>query len=865
MGAAKMPPRTRVRVPRRRGTVAGLTKVPHTSYHFCVHVIPRKRSVFEILLIVSFAVAVVLGVTIGLALAATRNISTMEQFGEHQPALPTRVLDINDREITQFFGEQSREPVTIDQVPQYLIDAVITREDRNFYTHHGFSFRGLTRALVNIVTRRYVSGASTITQQLAGRLYADRRDFSLKRKLVELWWAIQMERRYTKQEILEMYLNEMPFGHGTQGVQSASKFFFKHPVQEDTLAESVMLVVQLSSPTINSPIRNPQRAQKLQKDTLDQMVRLGYVTRKEADDSFAQYWATYDYTRSNSSAFLDREDKAPYFSEYIRGQLEDMLVGSYNYLTDGLVVHTTLNLDDQREADKRMSEDIDKVNAEYLSLSGSKVASSNASYLPLIDLLGLSFDVDDLMYRNRNATGNAKREYAKRIGPLVELVSGLFGLQKAQDVVASGIDTALAVTRKTQVQGALVSIDPHTGYILAMVGGRQFSSADQFNRATQSEVEPGSAFKPLYYSAAIDSRKFTAATMIMDAPVIFTNADGTIYEPLNYKGEWHGRVLLRNALAESMNVPSLRILDGIGFDAAIQRASRMLGVTDPAEIDRRFPRYYPLGLGIITVSPLEMARAYSVFANGGREVVPVSIRYIEDRNGKIIMEPAKEIMAQESRKGAAAQIMSPQTAYIMTSILQSTIKEGTLGGVGNMLDIWSDKGQPFAAKTGTTQNWSDAWTVGFSPYVTTAVWYGFDEGNRSLGTALTGAAIAGPTWAQYMKAIHKDLPVRKFTRPETGLVDVVVSATSGLLPTAYTKKTITEIFLSGTEPKTFDEIDEYNATQTDSTLENLKNTFLNNPDLQGGTESGTTPADGGGGAAASGGSATSGGGNPLLD
>jgi penicillin-binding protein 1A len=397
-----------------------------------------------------------------------------------------------------------------------------------------------------------------------------------------------------------------------------------------------------------------------------------------------------------------------------------------------------------------------------------------------------------------------------------------------------------------------------------MVGGRQFSSADQFNRATQSEVEPGSSFKPLYYSAAIDSRKFTAATMIMDAPVIFTNADGTIYEPLNYKGQWHGRVLLRDALAESMNVPSLRILDGIGFDAAIQRASRMLGVTDPAEIDRRFPRYYPLGLGIITVSPLEMARAFSVFANGGREVMPVSIRYIEDRNGKIILEPAKEIMAQESRKGTSAQIMSPQTAYIMTSILQSTIKQGTLGGVGNMLDIWSDKGQPFAAKTGTTQNWSDAWTVGFSPYVTTAVWYGFDEGNRSLGTALTGAAIAGPTWAQYMKAIHKDLPVRKFIRPETGLVDVVVSATSGLLPTAYTKRTITEVFLSGTEPRTFDEIDEYNATQTDSTLENLKNTFLNNPDLQGGTESGTTPLNSGG-AAASSGAATSGGGNPLLD
>jgi len=835
---------------------------PHASYSFHVHLNPGKNTVFETLLIVSFAVAILLGVSLGIALAATRNISAKEQFGEHQPALPTKILDINDREITQFFGEQSREPITIDQVPQHLVDALLTREDRNFYSHHGFSLRGLTRALFNIMTGRYVSGASTITQQLAGRLYADRTDISIKRKLVELWWAVQMERRYTKQEILEMYLNEMPFGAGTQGVQAASKFFFKHPVEEDTVAESAMLVIQLASPSVNSPIKNPQRARRLQREILDQMVKLGYVAKKEADDSFDEYWTKYDYTRSNSSAFLDREDKAPYFSEYIRGQLEDLLVGSYNYLTDGLVVHTTLNLDYQREADKRMAEDIDKVNALYLSSSGAKIAASNASYLPLIDMLGLSFDIDDLMYRNRNATGNAKRDYARKMGPVVEMVASLFSLQKAQAIVSSGIDSSLAVTRKTQVQGALVSIDPSNGYILAMVGGRQFSSADQFNRATQSEVEPGSAFKPLYYSAAIDSRKFTPATMIMDAPVVFTNADGTLYEPLNYKGQWHGRVLLRDALAESMNVPSLRVLDGIGFDAAIQRASRMLGVTDPAEIDRRFPRYYPLGLGIITVSPLEMARAYSVFATGGREVVPVSIRYIEDRNGKIILEPAKEILAKESRKGESAQIMSRQTAYIMTSILQSTIKEGTLGGVGGMLDIWNDKGQPFAAKTGTTQNWSDAWTVGFSPYVTTAVWYGFDQGNRSLGTALTGAAIAGPTWARFMKAIHKDLPVKKFSRPETGLVDMVVSATSGLLPTAYTKKTITEVFLSGTEPKTFDELDEYNSTQATSTLENLKNSLLTNPDLQGGGSVAGPPLDGGGPGSEPG---STSGGNPLLD
>ena len=653
-----------------------------------------------------------------------------------------------------------------------------------------------------------------------------------------------MERRYTKQEILEMYLNEMPFGSGTSVSQAASKFYFNHPVQDDTLAESAMLVIQLASPSLNNPISNPQRARRLQSEILDQMVQLGYVTKKEADDSFNDYWSRYDYTRANSSAFLEREDKAPYFSEYIRSQLDDLLVGSYNYLTDGLVVHTTLNLDYQREADTRMAQDIDKVNNIYLSTVGAQVSTSNQSYLPLIDMLGFTFDIDDLMYRNRNSLGNARRDYARKIAPIIDVVSGLFGLQNAQDINAGGLGGSLAVTRKNQVQGALVSMDPTTGYILAMVGGRQFSRSDQFNRATQARVQPGSSFKPLYYSAAIDSRKFTAATMILDAPVVFTNADGTLYEPLNYKGEWHGRVLLRDALAESMNVPSLKVLDGIGFDAAIQRASRLLGVLDPAEIDR-------------PVSPLLPARAghHLCFAAGnGARVFHVRERRPRGAAGfnPLHRGPQREDhhrarqgdpWRRESRKGDAAQIMSPQTAYIMTSILQSTIKEGTLGGQGNLLDIWSDKSQPFAAKTGTSQNWEDAWTVGFSPYMTTAVWYGFDEGNRSLGTALTGAAIAGPTWANYMKAVHKDLAVKRFTRPESGLSEVAVSATSGLLPTAFTKKTITEIFLTGTEPRAFDEIDEYNAAQTDSALDTLRNSLLNNPAFSGTGDTGQPPPD----------------------
>jgi len=814
------------------------------------------------LLIASFAVAILLGIGVGVALAATHNNSLQEQLTESNQPLPTRVLDINDNEITQLFSTQNREPISLSQVPQSLRDAVISKEDHNFYNHHGFDMRGLFRALFKTVTGQYVSGGSTITQELAGTLAQMRSVRTIRRKVKELWYAIQLERQFSKDEILEMYLNDMPFGAGNVGVQAASKFFFGHSVEQDTLAESAMLAIQLSTPSLNNPIRNPERAKALQLNTLHDMVRMGYATKQEADDSFKKYWASWDPTRANSSAFLDREDNAPFFSAYIRKQLDDILVGTnLDYLTDGLVVHTTLNLNYQKEADLRMTEDIDKVNAVYLKTTANTGSSSNSALLPLMDMLGYNFDMSDFMNRNKSTVGNAKRDYAKRLAPVVEMAATLFGLPKAQEIIAAGVDASVAQAGKTQVQGALISIDPSNGYILAMVGGRQYSRTNQFNRAVDSAVQPGSSFKPLYYSAAIDSRKFTAASMLMDQPIVFTNPDGTLYAPQDFKGEWHQRVLLRHALAESMNVPSLEILDGIGLDAGIQRAARLLGVTDSTDINRRFPHYLSIGLGTQPVAPLEMARAYSVFANGGREVDPVSIRFIEDKQGKVIKEPARETMNQVTAKGDAAQIMSPQTAYIMTSILQSTFREGTLSGeAANTLDLWSGKGQPFAAKTGTSQNWEDAWTIGFSPYVCTAVWYGFDSGNQSLGLSLTGAYSAGPTWARYMKSIHTGLPIRPFTRPSSGLVDRVVSATSGLLPTDHTKSTINEIFLAGTEPTTFDQIDEDTDTQTADQVQSLMNEFAT-PSVPDSTDTTTSTTPDTGGAA----TGTSSGGNPLLE
>ena len=362
--------------------------------------------------------------------------------------------------------------------------------------------------------------------------------------------------------------------------------------------------------------------------------------------------------------------------------------------------------------------------------------------------------------------------------------------------------------KKTTVEGALITLENETGHILAMIGGSEFKTK-KYNRAVDATVQPGSAFKPLYYSAAISSRKFTPATMVIDSPVVFFNADDTKYEPENYLGTWDGPVRLRTALANSMNVPSTKVLDAVGFDAAIERASRLLGMYDQRNDEGLFPRKYPLALGVVSVAPINMARAFATFANQGREVEPIAIRYIEDRKGNIILEHEKnQIKERQRRAESEIQILTPQEAAVMVSMLQTVVQSGTLRR--RRIQVGGFDGMPMAGKTGTTQNWSDAWTVGFSPYMTTAVWFGFDMPGESLGRYQTGATAAGPIWAEYMKTIHRDLPPKDFPMPETGIITRKVCAVSGkLLTDACDEGSIDEIFISGTQPETFCDYHEY--------------------------------------------------------
>lgn len=772
---------------------------------------PRAKKIIKRTLVCLFIFIMLFGIVfigagLGAGIAQTCNIKNTEYFTEFDTALPTRLLDINGELITEFSSDEKRELISYQDLPQHLIDALITREDRIFFSHKGYSLKALFRAVIGQVLNMPLGGGSTLTQQIAGTIYCDRTEMSIKRKLKELWWAIQMERRYSKNEILELYLNKIYFGGGTYGVNAASKYYFGHNATEITPAECALLVVQLSNPAFYNPFDHPNRAMDRQKYILASMVDADYITKTEADESFEEYWANFDYTRTSSSAYMMRDDKAPWFSEYVRRELGNMIYGSDDIYTSGFTVNTTLNLEHQAVADKVMQKWIPTANQRYQNEHSRKSGVAVDTYVPLTELMSLLFNIPELKVSEQRAEIVANTTFMNEVNPVLDIMSLLTGSESLKMNIVNKANTiSKQDNAKTTIEGTMIALESDTGYIDALVGGSKFDSENQFIRAVQAKLQPGSTFKPLYYSAAIDSRKFTPATEISDSPVVFHTADGKPYIPQNFLGVWEGNVQLWYALCTSMNVPSLKVLDGIGFDAAINRAVSLLGISDEELPTRGFVPGYPIGLGVCSVRPIEMARAYSIFANGGKEVTPIAIRTVEDKNGNVIMTPELDLRKKQAAKGERIQVISPQTSFVMTKLLEQTVQKGTLWRQKEKFWYKNDAGKtyvmPAAGKTGTTQNWADAWTCGFTPYYTAAFWFGFDKPGQSLGLNITGATLAGMAWGDYMSEIHKNMLVKDFPKPLEGVIECTVCSESGqILTEDCGKHQTTQWFLEGTQP-----------------------------------------------------------------
>jgi penicillin-binding protein 1A len=396
--------------------------------------------------------AVFIGIGLGLSLAETANIKNQENFFDFAPALPTKILDINGNLITEFSADEKRALVSLNDLPRHLIYAVLAREDPDFYNHKGFSVRGLARAVAGKLLRKDWGGGSTITQQIAGTLYTDRREITYARKIKELWWAFQMERRFTKNEILEIYLNQIIMGPGVYGVEAASQYFFGHSAKEISLAESALLVIQFSSPTHYNPLNNPNQAMNRQQAVLDKMIEMGYTTREEADASFNEYWDNYDYTRASTAAYYHRTDAAPWFSEYVRRELEQRMYGSMDYYRDGYTVHTTLNMKHQEAALKFMAEGLNKANLEYARSSGSRLIEAERVWLPVVDLLSIFFNLNQIHSpSDAQKEKKAMNRYNKTLNPILDMAALAFGISELKPLTGQGFANLKITTEQNVV------------------------------------------------------------------------------------------------------------------------------------------------------------------------------------------------------------------------------------------------------------------------------------------------------------------------------------------------------------------------------------------------------------------------------
>ncbi|MEN3014250.1 MAG: transglycosylase domain-containing protein [Endomicrobiia bacterium] len=667
-----------------------------------------------------------------------KELPTEDELKNFTPVLSTKILDRNGILITELFTEK-RTWVEFKDIPEYIKLATLAIEDHTFYKHWGINPKRILKALLdNLLKRKFYVGGSTITQQLAKISFLTHKK-NLERKLKELILTINLEHHFSKDEILEMYLNQVYFGHGAYGIQQAAKIYFSKNLYELTLSEAALLAGLIRSPSYYSPFKHYERAIKRRNVVLNRMLKLKYINKQLYEEAINEP-IVVGYTSVPSAT-------AAYFVEYIKEQIEKEFSSETLY-TEGLTIITTLDLNLQKKAEEIIS---------------------------------------------------------KR---LIEI-----------DKIIKSTDP---------VQCALIAMEIKTGKILTMIGGRDFRKS-QFNRVTQAKRQPGSAFKPIIFLAALENN-YTPSTIIEDTPLVFynngfdwellkatsdysqldysklakiniTNKDefisnlsqlkekNKIWIPENYKNKYYGKVTLRKALELSLNSCAIRLTMELGTNKIIECAKK-LGINTP------LINTYSLALGASEVTLWELVTAYNVFANYGIKVEPYGIVEIKDKfNNTIKSYSPKETI-----------VLTPEISYILTNLLKGVVKSGTGYYARNL-------GKISAGKTGTSNDCTDAWYIGYTPDIICGVWVGLDI-KKSLGRDATGGKVACPIWTEYMKFATENLPNKDFEKPE-GIVEVLIDANSGLLATPDSKKVYLEAFIKGTQPQEYATITDEISTSSE--------------------------------------------------
>jgi penicillin-binding protein 1A len=705
--------------------------------------IGRRKIVGRVLFSLLVLVAALVGATVGLLLVYTTDLPQVDALEAYRPSSVTQLYDDHERVIGSF-ALQRRVVASYDDFPPVLRDALVSIEDKDFYTHSGINFwRIIGAAYRDIESGGKVQGASTLTMQLARNLFLSP-DRSFHRKVQETMLAIQIERRFTKPQIFTLYANQIFLGHGVYGFEAASEFYFSKPAKQMTLDEAALLAGLPKGPSVYSPISHLDKAQKRRNLVINAMLEDGKITAAQAADA------------RTAPVVLrlahDPNSLAPYFVEEIRRYLESKY-GADQVHEGGLKVYTSLDVDMQVAARQAVLDGL----AAYERRHGWKGHLENeVTEGQLLDKYSdpdwdEEPEVNGYVHALVTAagTGIATVKFGRYTAALGQ-PDVAWTQQKIADILKPGdicyvkIATLSAngaahvsLEQDSGAQGALLAIDNATGGIKALVGGRDFNDS-KFDRATQALRQVGSSFKPYVYTTAIDGGASPDDT-ILDEPVSFETPSGP-YSPHNYDDKFEGIITLRRALAQSRNIPALKLANMLGIKNVIDYAERF-GITS------KIPPYLPVALGAAEVTLLEQTSAYSVFPNDGVRVAPRYITRVTDYEGRVLEEDFPEVK----------DVVSERTARIMTSMLREVVLHGT-GIAASKLPF------PVAGKTGTTNDFTDAWFVGFSPTMTCGVWVGYDE-KRSLGAKETGAHAALPIWINFMTAAMAGKDVGEFQPP----------------------------------------------------------------------------------------------------
>ena len=678
-------------------------------------------------------------------------LPSLEQLENPKPELATKVFSVDGEVLDQFYIK-NRTRISFRELPPNLVNALVATEDKNFYDHWGVDLPRFFRAMVkNILTLHLREGASTITQQLARNLYdlkvANESVFGkMSRKIREFITAVQIERNYTKEEILEMYFSISYFGRSAYGISSASQIYFGKTPVELTLGEGALLVGMLKGPGAYDPIRHMQRAINRRNTVLDQMIKYGFITKNQ-EDAAENEQLEFEADNEHVGTGI-----APHFVEWIRQQLlQKADTYGFDIYRDGLSVYTTLDSRMQRYANRAVDEHLATYQDNF-----RKQWDWKAHHDELNQAIANAIRASDAY---RDADSRKERDsiaHALRSKPAF-------------------IDSIKHIA--TRIEVGFVAIDHADGNIVAMVGGSDFKNFKYgLNHVTQIRRQPGSAFKPFVYTAAIDNG-YPPCFELLNQPVTLVMADGKRWAPENFDHTFGGKYTLRDALKYSINLVAIRaIMEIAPVKQVIQYAHKM-------GIKSELPPYESLAIGTGEVQPLEITAAYGVFPNEGVYVEPISILKIEDKDGNIIEEN------QANKK----EVLSKESAYLMTSML-----EGNVNGDGTGQRVRNYYALPAAGKTGTTQEYADAWFIGFTPRLTAGVWVGFDDKSIHFTTSDgQGGHAAAPIWGRFMKYVYDDrtisLPLQYFVQPD-GVEQDTICAETKKLATPFCPERTTEIF-----------------------------------------------------------------------